>query len=251
MTHSAKTQSVVERLSDKPIYLSGDSLSPADIAALSKFPSQRVMQFFEKATDIVAPTFLVTFECHQCRVAVTQGMGKSKIEKLLQSCRTELLPPKTNKRGRTVERPLCAGCQSEVHRAEREARRNQSEQWADKVEMRRKHFCENYLDPERAWNKSTPHIQRWNAIESGTRFDVSAEIKALEYSEFLKTPFWKAVAWRVKKRAGFRCQTCGTSSGLDAHHRSYELHGYEHTYEGMKELIALCRECHVKFHFEE
>jgi len=70
----------------------------------------------------------------------------------------------------------------------------------------------------------------------------------LEYGEFLRTPYRKIISYEVKKKNKFRCVMCDSSQLLHVHHKTYELHGYEHTYEGMRCLTCVCDECHAKHH---
>ena len=68
----------------------------------------------------------------------------------------------------------------------------------------------------------------------------------MEYQEFLKTPYWKAIAAHSKYKAGYRCQVCNSIYDLATHHRNYAIYGFEHAH--MHELIVLCDDCHSKFH---
>jgi len=72
----------------------------------------------------------------------------------------------------------------------------------------------------------------------------------LTYQEFLQTPLWKLVSLRVKQEANFKCKLCNSSKNLQAHHRSYELLGYEF-YQGYKNLVCICNECHDHHHDKE
>lgn len=67
-----------------------------------------------------------------------------------------------------------------------------------------------------------------------------------KYDEYLKTDYWKAVSDAVKKRAGWRCQTCNSQHDLVAHHRCYDHRGYEMNY--LDDLTCLCSRCHKLFH---
>ncbi len=78
-----------------------------------------------------------------------------------------------------------------------------------------------------------------------------AYIKTFSYQDFLKTPYWKIVAYRVKHNAGHKCQVCGSAEFLAAHHRTYEFHGREHTKEGLANLTCLCQDCHELYHFQD
>lgn len=69
----------------------------------------------------------------------------------------------------------------------------------------------------------------------------------MKYADFLKTPYWRDVAYAVKKRDGFRCVVCNTGGAIAAHHRTYAHHGEEHLHLG--DLTTLCNDCHERHHF--
>lgn len=68
----------------------------------------------------------------------------------------------------------------------------------------------------------------------------------MNYNDYLKTDYWKAVAQAVKKRAGYRCQICNSQHDLQAHHRCYDNRGNE--LKHLDDLTCLCRRCHAIFH---
>lgn len=73
------------------------------------------------------------------------------------------------------------------------------------------------------------------------------KLRAMKYSDFLKTNFWQKVAKRVRKRAKFKCQVCGCSDKtLHVHHNSYEHHGEENKH--LEDLVCLCEDCHRLYH---
>lgn len=110
------------------------------------------------------------------------------------------------------------------------------------------YYIENYLNPNKTWNKWISPKERINQIRyfNVNWKTVSDHIKGMKYEEFLKTPYWKAIATHSKFKAGYRCQVCNSSYNLATHHRNYAIHGFEHAH--MNELIVLCDDCHSKFH---
>ena len=66
----------------------------------------------------------------------------------------------------------------------------------------------------------------------------------VDYKAYIKSKRWKKKAAAARKRAGFRCQLCNAEGRLQVHHRTYERLGYELP----GDLIALCVDCHKKFH---
>lgn len=110
------------------------------------------------------------------------------------------------------------------------------------------YYLENYLNPNKIWDKKIAPKQRIDQIRYAevNWQTVFNHIKGMDYQNFLKTPYWKAIAAHTKYKAGYRCQLCNSASSLVTHHRSYDIHGREH--EHMHELIVLCNYCHNKFH---
>jgi 5-methylcytosine-specific restriction endonuclease McrA len=69
-------------------------------------------------------------------------------------------------------------------------------------------------------------------------------LRALPYREYLKTKHWQRVRTGAVRRAKSRCQLCNEPGQLHVHHRTYERLGAERN----SDLIALCEDCHAKFH---
>jgi 5-methylcytosine-specific restriction endonuclease McrA len=72
-------------------------------------------------------------------------------------------------------------------------------------------------------------------------------VTVLPYSEYLKTEHWQGVRQYALRRAGDRCQLCNSTERLEVHHRTYERKGIE----DYRDVIALCHNCHAKFHDKE
>ncbi len=109
-------------------------------------------------------------------------------------------------------------------------------------------YIENYLDPSKSLDKEITPKQWLNRIRYATANwqMISTHIKNMSYQDFLKTPYWKTIAAHIRYKAGYRCQLCNNANNLNTHHRDYGIHGFEHA--NMHELIALCSNCHNKFH---
>jgi len=109
-------------------------------------------------------------------------------------------------------------------------------------------YIEVYLNPTNKWENGVKNWDKWNSINQyGIDYEQVADfIKSLNYQDFLRTPYWKAISEKKKKQAEFKCNLCNGSEKLACHHRTYETHGYEH--DNLQDLIILCDECHKKFH---
>ena len=50
---------------------------------------------------------------------------------------------------------------------------------------------------------------------------------------------------QILRRDGWRCQSCGTMSNLEVHHREFRSHSRSDSEEN---LITLCTACHGRVH---
>lgn len=64
------------------------------------------------------------------------------------------------------------------------------------------------------------------------------------YTVYLKTTEWKRRAALVKLRAQGICEGCRENPAAEVHHLTYEHCGEEFLFE----LVALCGDCHERFH---
>jgi 5-methylcytosine-specific restriction endonuclease McrA len=56
---------------------------------------------------------------------------------------------------------------------------------------------------------------------------------------------YESLRQQVLRRDGWRCQSCGTMSNLEVHHREFRSHSGCDTEEN---LITLCAACHARMH---
>ena len=56
---------------------------------------------------------------------------------------------------------------------------------------------------------------------------------------------YETLRQRVLRRDGWRCQSCGTMSNLEVHHKQFRSHSGDDSEEN---LISLCTQCHVRIH---
>jgi len=87
----------------------------------------------------------------------------------------------------------------------------------------------------------------WEVIENQINQEALAfGLKRMPYRLFLESAYWFAVSTVAKSRAGMRCSVCNSADGIQAHHRTYDNHGYEHSH--MNDIVVLCANCHGLFH---
>ena len=56
---------------------------------------------------------------------------------------------------------------------------------------------------------------------------------------------YESLRQEVLNRDGWRCQSCGTMSKLEVHHREFRSHSGADSEEN---LITLCATCHARVH---
>jgi 5-methylcytosine-specific restriction endonuclease McrA len=56
---------------------------------------------------------------------------------------------------------------------------------------------------------------------------------------------YEALRQQVLRRDGWRCQSCGTMSNLEVHHKQFRSHSGDDSEDN---LITLCTECHFEIH---
>lgn len=73
------------------------------------------------------------------------------------------------------------------------------------------------------------------------------------YSELLRTAQWLERRKQILKRDGYRCRNCGSSYGLEVHHRQYHLTRRTGDFRkpwkyDAANMITLCARCHQVGH---
>jgi 5-methylcytosine-specific restriction endonuclease McrA len=56
---------------------------------------------------------------------------------------------------------------------------------------------------------------------------------------------YESLRLQILRRDGWRCQSCGTMSNLEVHHREFRSHSGADSDEN---LITLCTACHTRMH---
>jgi 5-methylcytosine-specific restriction endonuclease McrA len=56
---------------------------------------------------------------------------------------------------------------------------------------------------------------------------------------------YESLRQQILRRDGWRCQSCGTMSNLEVHHREFRSHSGSDSEEN---LITRCTACHTKAH---
>jgi 5-methylcytosine-specific restriction endonuclease McrA len=56
---------------------------------------------------------------------------------------------------------------------------------------------------------------------------------------------YESLRQQVLHRDGWRCQSCGSMSNLEVHHKQFRSHA---GYDSEENLITLCTACHARVH---
>lgn len=78
----------------------------------------------------------------------------------------------------------------------------------------------------------------------------SLKLHELEYTDYLQTPFWQILSYRVKQDNGVSCVLCNSKESLHCHHRTYPRRGTE-ILNHLSILTCLCDACHSLYHEAE
>lgn len=221
------------------------------------FIDDRTMQLFaDSNTDKVKNLFLksgehvtefnryfIEVKCPDCSTFRKVEYTKSKFLKYLSFLKNP------NKRSVEKKDYLCPDCLQKSYEDERKAKEEKKLAHLKEVEENTEKYIKDYLNPHKRWRKGMKLWWKMNELDVPVYSDVIAEyIVKMDYKDFLNTKYWKAIAEKVKRRAGDKCNVCNSTENLNVHHRTYEHHGYE--LYNLKDLVCLCKECHEKYHFE-
>lgn len=143
----------------------------------------------------------------------------------------------------------CTKKEKEIREFEREASERENRIFV----LKQKEEYLKYLDPRFKFNDGFPAKLKISTIMNAPyvidNYFIKSHICALNYKEFLDTPYWDGVRCYKLQKANYKCQLCGKTGKLNVHHRTYENHGMEHVKKvADSDLIVLCEDCHRKFH---
>ena len=174
---------------------------------------------------------------------------KYKVHFKCDKCNTNMFDEVSKSRLLSNKEIICDDCQNQINKDIVTSDRL-NKLLFDIKKMKNVEEYLTFLNPINKWDKNYSNRDRWDLINNDYYIDealISETLKNLPYKEFLKTPYWKAVAQRVMYIANYSCQLCSKNKViLNIHHKTYEHHGLEHNY--LEDLICLCYECHEQFH---
>ena len=97
----------------------------------------------------------------------------------------------------------------------------------------------------RVWRLAGAAAEPPPAPLAPTDGDRLAELQAMPYRAYLRTPEWRRTRAAALLRAGHRCSLDASHDrDLEAHHATYERRGEELP----SDVVVLCADCHRTFH---
>lgn len=220
-----KIDLLISKLSPiKPIFIGGDKIDNEVIIALKEYKKQDVFVYFESGVQ-----YKLDLDCPICKARIQGLYSKTYIFDIIYSEKFE-----------------CSNCKL----IKKEQQKKQLVESKITIKEHTENFIATYLNPEYSFKNEVKPFQYFQMVQIALlRCD---KIKVFEYAskmfyyDFLKTPYWHAVRYKIIQKSNFKCSLCNSNHSLQVHHRSYENRGYE--IDTQKDLICLCKNCHEKFH---
>ena len=188
--------------------------------------------------------------CPTCKTWREKKLGRSGVQKWISYYRSAKA-----KSSYSIWEFECEGCEAAREEERRRsfdpdstkkylARLRQEE--IEKARQRTPAFVGMYLKPGWVWKPEIPEDQRFPMMTREPVDDdaVAAAVRSMSKRDFLHSMYWQAVHSELMRRADGKCTICAQTEPLKICYRSYEKHGYEHTEDGLKEILCLCERCH-------
>ena len=111
------------------------------------------------------------------------------------------------------------------------------------VDLRSASTLRELFTGKEAWLKIPVDMLTWNdlPVPPVDALMVLA-LRQMPYREYLRTEHWHAVRQRARAQVNWQC-LCHRPA-MDVHHVNYDRKGFEWP----EDVIALCRECHTRWH---
>lgn len=199
------------------------------------------------------PKYKVWHHCIQCEKNYDEWISKSGLFRYLLLFRKLYYDKdiKLQEKRDIKEYFVCKDCQKKERKEKEKEEKEQEKQEHITINENTEYYIRNYLNLNRVWEKSISQYRRVQIIcNPSNNLDhnrIADYIKNMEYSDFLKTLYWKTIAQHVKYKANYKCRLCSNTEKLNAHHNTYTGHGYEHI-DWKEDLICTCKDCYEKHH---
>lgn len=240
-----------------PFYKNIDTITQNEIDILRGLPAKTTEHCFPCYVGDQVVSYTLHLECPECKKHfVLKYQGKVRVLNLVrergEKVRVRVSPSDYGYQWVGINPNLCDSCRQKK-KTECERLSDEQEEKAKQIAQERKDCMALFLDANHQFSEDVKGYARWNSLVQtmgmlaldDKRWAVKT-LKALPYSDFLKTPYWQAVSAKIRSRDKYKCSLCGATNNLCVHHKSYEHHGNEA--EWLEDLTLLCDSCHTKFH---
>jgi hypothetical protein len=226
--------------------------------SLSGFGAVEIMALFPQSSEKKREQLPYRCElaCPTCHIWFNKDFPKSMLRELIG------LYKRGPSRRCDLYRFNCAACErkrDEEHAARlanpnagREALEAWKKREMDEARARTPEFIKTYLVPGIRWNTSIPRHDLYPRLRSAKLDDdmVAEAIRGMPPDAFYNTPYWAAVAAEVVARTKGRCSVCPATEKLNLIYRTMDYFGYEHTEQGIREILCLCPSCERTYVFQ-
>ena len=215
------------------VYEPGEKISEEEVKYIREYTGPKRQMLFKPHGQVSkanpSPKYKISYHCTAGDHDVVEEWSKTKI---------------LNKN----EGFICEECKNRLENERAAELEREYEKKEQLKPARTEEYIETYLNPNNSWKEN---IKPWKKFSLIDRYDidinkVSDYIKQMNYYDFLKTPYWKAVTAKKMFQSNYQCQMCGSTGRLNVHHSDYTIHGKE--VNNLNKLICLCEDCHRRFH---
>lgn len=243
----------VEALRSYPISVGMEFDHETLVALATRLPKNKDIRALFPVLDGLPMDFECEIQCDRCRSLKKATLRKTQLVAYME-CLRRIHEGNHKTNFQTVA--TCKGCKEaealEAKQRYESERFSYSEKFKVQKENNTNVLINSFLmvdaQPKEDSNWKMAGEEMFRRLSMCDKEAVAEAIIELEYGEFLRTPYWRIVAYEVRKKHKFRCVMCDSNQRLQVHHKNYTMHGYEHTHEGMRCLTCVCDECHAKHH---
>lgn len=226
---------------DEGYIQNGDFIDNKTFELFSKYPTSKVEKLFIKMPNgLTHFVYKCEIKCDKCGTLLNVDYSKTNVIEYIKHLRN----------GKPSHCFYCKKCEEELRRKQIEDSRKGALIIEEQIRKNTDNYIDKYLNPDYSWKDNVKTSHKITELSNSyvDWGEIREYIKDMDYYNFLKTPYWKAIAEKVKYKANYRCQICNSNEKLNVHHRTYDNHGDE--LHHMDDLICICEDCHEKYHLD-
>ena len=203
--------------------------------------------------------YYMQVKCPQCEEVRVETVCKSNITDTIKRIKSKNSGKKRTGSYFSSIELNCPKCLKEIENRKKIESEKSRIKFEEEYRKKNEEYISINLNPERSFKDGiSADLKIFSIMKSNKMFSqnsfinddkVQIAVKKMSYKDFLQTPYWDGVRNYKLKKSGYCCELCKSKGILNIHHKNYENHGLEHIESiADKDLIALCKSCHEKFH---